>query len=192
MRTANINVRVEPQTSRGLTWAINKYNFENCEKFTKTDVIELLIEGFTLDSDLLKICLFLQQGLNLEEAAATAKGHNFKPIQQKALANTGYGRAIMGSTIKEALKERVSEAVGQQHRVKVTINRDGAAIFYRIYIDSFHYTLYEKRIEINGIECCINELKKLYNDDVKAVLKVYKEGETHANTSTINQDSSST
>lgn len=192
MRTANINVRVEPQTSRSLTWAINKYNFENCEKFTKTDVIELLIEGFTLDSDLLKICLFLQQGLNLEEAAATAKGHNYKPIQLKAEANAGYGRAIMSDTIKKELQARVLAAVGQEHKVKVTINRDGAAIFYRIYIDSFHYTIYKKVIEIEGIEACITMLIKLYHEDLERVEKTYKEGETHADTSTINQDSSST
>lgn len=120
MRTANINVRVRPETSRCLTWAINKYNFENCEKFTKTDVIELLIEGIVADSDLLKICLFLQLGIDLEEAATLAKGHNFKPIQLKAEANADYGKIM------------------------------------------------------------------------EAVMKAYKEGKTHANTSIINQDSSST
>lgn len=192
MRTANINVRVEPQTSRGLTWAINKYNFENCEKFTKTDVIELLIEGFTLDSDLLKICLFLQQGLNLEEAAATAKGHNYKPIQLKAEANADYGKIIIEGRLKKELQGRISQAVGQQHQVKVTLNRDGAAYFYKIYIDSFHYTLYEKNIEFEGFEACVTMLINLYHEDLKAVKKAYKEGETHADTSTINQDSSST
>lgn len=119
MRTANINVRVEPQTSRGLTWAINKYNFENCEKFTKTDVIELLIEGIVADSDLLKICLFLKQGLNLEEAAATAKGHNYKPIQLKAEANADYGKII------EALEKAYKE--GETHADTSTINQDSSS-----------------------------------------------------------------
>ena len=192
MRTANINVRVEPQTSRGLTWAINKYNFENCEKFTKTDVIELLIEGFTLDSDLLKICLFLKQGLNLEEAAATAKGHNFKPIRLKAEANADYGKIIIEGRLKKELQGRISQAVGQQHKVKVTLNRDGVAYFYKIYIDSFNYTIYEKNIDIEGIEACVTMLIKLYREDLETVEKAYKEGKTHANTSTINQDSSYT
>lgn len=119
MRTANINVRVKPETSRGLTWAINKYNFENCEKFTKTDVIELLIEGIVADSDLLKICLFLKQGLNLEEAAATAKGHNYKPIQLKAEANAEYGK------IREAVKKAYKE--GKTHANTSTINQDSSS-----------------------------------------------------------------
>ena len=119
MRTANINVRVKPETSRGWTWAINKYNFENCEKFTKTDVIELLIEGIVADSDLLKICLFLKQGLNLEEAAATAKGHNYKPIQLKAEANAEYGK------IREAVKKAYKE--GKTPANTSTINQDSSS-----------------------------------------------------------------
>lgn len=191
MRTANINVRVEPQTSRSLTWAINKYNFENCEKFTKTDVIELLIEGLTLDSDLLKMCLFLQQGLNLEEAAATAKGHNFKPIQLKAIANTAYGRNVEDELVKE-LTGRILEAVGCQHLVKVNKRLDGLNVYYAVYIDSHRYTIYEGAINSDGIDACINRLISIYHEDLEAVKKAYKEGETHADTSTLNKDSSST
>lgn len=94
MKTASINVRVEPEIARGLTWATNKYNFENCEKFTKTEVIELLVKGITLDSDLLKVCIYLSAGLDLEKAAATAKGHNFKPLMEKAAAKADYGKEV--------------------------------------------------------------------------------------------------
>lgn len=94
MKTANINVRVEPETARGLTWATNKYNFENCESFTKTDVIELLVRAIMIDSDVLKLCNYLEAGLDLEEAAATAKGHNFKPLMEKAVANAEYGKEV--------------------------------------------------------------------------------------------------
>lgn len=95
MKTANINVRVEPETARGLTWVTNKYNFENCESFTKTDVIELLVRGIMIDSDVLKLCNYLALGLDLEKAAATAKGHNFEPIMaEKAAANADYGKEV--------------------------------------------------------------------------------------------------
>lgn len=94
MKTANINVRVEPEIARGLTWATNKYNFENCEKFSKTDVIELLVKGIMIDSDVLKLCNYLIHGLDLEKAAATAKGHNFKPLMEKAAANAEYGKEV--------------------------------------------------------------------------------------------------
>ena len=53
MRTSNINIRVEPEVSRGLTWLTNKYNYENNKSFTKTDVIELLIKAAIKDNDLL-------------------------------------------------------------------------------------------------------------------------------------------
>ena len=43
MRTSNINIRVEPETARGLTWLTNKYNYEHKAAFTKTDIVELLI-----------------------------------------------------------------------------------------------------------------------------------------------------
>ena len=94
MKTANINVRVEPEIARFLTWATNKYNYENCEKFTKTEVIELLIKGIMIDSDVLKLCNYLIAGLDLEKAAATAKGHNFEPIMEKAAANAAYGKEV--------------------------------------------------------------------------------------------------
>lgn len=94
MKTASINVRVEPEIARGLTWATNKYNFENCEKFSKTDVIELLVRGIMIDSDVLKLCNYLALGLDLEKAAKTAKGHNFEPIMEKAAANADYGKEV--------------------------------------------------------------------------------------------------
>ena len=96
MRTSNINVRVEPEIARGLTWATNKYNFENCEKFTKTDIIELLVRAIMIDSDLIKLCNYLASdlGLDLEKAAKTAKGHNFEPLMEKAAANAAYGKEV--------------------------------------------------------------------------------------------------
>ena len=68
---------------------------------------------------MLKICLFLKQGLNLEEAAATAKGHNYKPIQLKAEANAEYGK------IREAVKQAYKE--GKTPANTSTINQDSSS-----------------------------------------------------------------
>ena len=94
MKTASINVRVEPETARGLTWAVNKYNFEHVDQLTKTDAIELLVSGIIADSDLLMLCSHLASGLSLEEAASTAKGHNYKPLILKSKANADYGKEV--------------------------------------------------------------------------------------------------
>lgn len=59
MRTANINVRVEPEISRGLTWVTNKYNYENNVALSKTDVIELLVRATLTDPNFLKFAYAL-------------------------------------------------------------------------------------------------------------------------------------
>lgn len=56
-RTSSINCRVEPEVARGLTWLTNKYNYENKEAFTKTDIIELLVGAAIKDNDLIDAAL---------------------------------------------------------------------------------------------------------------------------------------
>ena len=62
MKTANINVRVEPEIARGLTWATNKYNFENCKNLTKTEVIELLVRAMLTDPNFIKYADLIVNG----------------------------------------------------------------------------------------------------------------------------------
>lgn len=53
MRTSNINIRVEPETARGLTWLTNKFNYEHKAAFTKTDIVELLISAAIADDSII-------------------------------------------------------------------------------------------------------------------------------------------
>ena len=54
MRTKNINVRVEPEIARALTWLINKHNYECNDTLTKTGAIERLIKKALESPELLK------------------------------------------------------------------------------------------------------------------------------------------
>lgn len=38
--------------------------------------------------------------------------------------------------------------------------------YYRIWIDDFHYTIYEKTIEFDTLETTVEHLIGLYNNDV--------------------------
>lgn len=55
MRTSSICCRVEPETTRGLTWLTNKYNYEHNASMTKTDMIELLINAAIKDEDIIDL-----------------------------------------------------------------------------------------------------------------------------------------
>lgn len=158
MRTSNINVRVEPEVSRGLTWATNKYNFENCEKFTKTDVIELLVKAIMIDSDVLKLCNYLTLGLDLEKAAKTAKGRNFEPIM-----------SAKSEDIMQTISSYILDEIGANaHRVSVrrpapTKLTQG----YHIEIDGeYKYFITDAQYKADGLNAAL-QIASIFKCDFK-------------------------
>lgn len=55
MRTTMISFRVEPETSRMLTWLVNKHNYECNDNLSKTGALERLIEKALVDPTLLEL-----------------------------------------------------------------------------------------------------------------------------------------
>lgn len=91
MRTSNINVRVEPEIARGLTWATNKYNFENCKNFTKTDIIELLVRAILTEPNFLKYADTLVNGTDLGFQASYVEWLEARDKEKK---NSDYGKEV--------------------------------------------------------------------------------------------------
>ena len=186
MRTSNINVRVEPEVSRGLTWATNKYNYENNAALTKTDVIELLVKAILTEPNFLKFADALvnktdwgYQAAYEEWLEAIENGSATALVRAEVKATAGDKMQRVTSNMKEALKEAglehsirairdvLIDELGPQHIIEVRHSEPIKQFQgFHILIDgSRQYAIEDRRYKEDKLEA-VMEIVKLYKEDI--------------------------